>query len=32
MSTPSWKLQQPKKIYKFEAIFDQQVSIWNQNC
>ncbi len=30
MSTPSWKLLN-KKVYRFKAIFDQQVSILNQN-
>ncbi len=30
MSTPSWMLQK-KNVYRFKAIFDQQVSILNQN-
>ncbi len=34
MSTPSWKLKKKniqKKVYRFKVIFDQQVSILNQN-
>ncbi len=31
MSTPSWKLLKKKNVYRFKVIFDQQVSILNQN-